>query len=499
MKKNDRYMALLLAIFVVTAVVRIYISFLSPNMEYEAYSAYRQVESITNKLVPEYADELSHSGRFMITQPVYYYSIAPFAYLLGTETALKIVPNIFASLLVIVTYLIVFEITRNRNTALFSGFAAGFIPVFFSGTINSASSYSLTIPLMMYLVYCMMKNKEKNYLYQFIGFSFVLSLTSSAAFLLVLGLLIYLVLTKLEYKTESKREIELILFVTFLVIWLNILIYKDAFLAHGPSLIWQNLPSQILNSYFKEINVFEAVTSIGLLPLLFGIFAVHKHMLKEKDRRTYLLMAFSVAVTFALWFKLISFNIGMMFLGAILVPLFGQSVFSLFAYIDKTKISRLKPFFAVLLTALFIATSVTASLMGGLNSINKSVSQEEIEALEYLKNNTDPDAVVLSTMKEGHLIAAIAERKNVADSNFILIRNPDEKYDDIKNIYTAILKTSAVETLNKYNVNHVYFSRVAQKEFGIEELKFAELDCFEPIYDKGVKIYEAKCMIRSAE
>ena len=326
MKKQDIYLYLLILTFLLTAGVRISISLQTNNFSPDAYFAYRQTDAIKNNLAPTYFDELSYSGRFFVFQPMYYYLLTPFAWVMGTKMALKIVPNILASLLVFVTYLIVLHITKNRPAALFSAFASGFIPAFFSSTINSASTYSFTIPLTMYIIYCFMRNKEKKYLYQFIVLSFVLALTSSIAFLLVMALMIYLLLTRLEYKTENKRELELIIFTTLLVIWVNILIYKKAFLFHSYSVIWQNMPTQILADFFREVNILDAVTGIGILPLLLGVFAIHKHMLKEKERPTYLLMAAALAVTLLLWFKLISFNGGLMFLGAILIPLFGQSI-----------------------------------------------------------------------------------------------------------------------------------------------------------------------------
>ncbi len=497
-KRKDKYWYMAIIIFIAISILRISISLQTQNFEKDAYFTYRQTESIAKTLLPTYVDDLSFRGRTLIFQPLYYYLLAPFAWLMGTTLALKIIPNILASLLVLVTYLIVEHITKNKPVALFSGFAAGTIPAFFTETINTASGYTLTIPLTMYIIYCFMRNKEKTYLYQFIILSIILSLTSAIAFLLVVALIIYLILTRLEYKTENKRELELIMFLTFLVIWVNILIYKKAFLFHSYAVIWQNLPKQILNNFFKEVTIFNAVNGVGIIPLFLGVYAIHKYLLKEKDRRTYLLMAFALGIAMLLWFKLISFNTGLMFLGATLVPLFGQATNSIFEYLAKTRISKTWPLFAATLVILFVLTSTIPAVGAAIERNKKAVTEGEIDALKFLKNNTEEGAVVLGTIDEGFMITAIAKRKNVADNNFLLIRNPEEIYDDIETIYKAIFKTKAVELLNKYDVDYIYFSPEAKKEFRTEKLKFIDKQCFEKVYDKEVVIYKTKCMIKKA-
>ncbi|MBI5881056.1 hypothetical protein HZB90_02905 [archaeon] len=116
--------------------------------------------------------------------------------------------------------------------------------------------------------------------------------------------------------------------------------------------------------------------------------------------------------------------------------------------------------------------------------------------MDWLSSNTPPDSVVLSTIDEGYLISAVAKRKNVADNGFILIHSSDVVFDDVKQMYMSFLKTDAVELMNKYDVNYVYFSPGAMVEFNITELKYAEKDCFELVYDKEVKIYRSMCEVQ---
>jgi uncharacterized membrane protein len=498
MKRKQVYIYLLALIFILALAVRLYLAFQTPNFTInEAYFNYRQVDYIKDNILPSYIDDLSYSGRTHIFPPVYYYLLAFFSFFTGTALALKIIPNILACSLIVIIYFIVLEITKNRNISLFSAFTAAFIPVFLANTINSASIFSFTIPLIFYLIYCFMRIKDKRFLYQFLFFSFLLSLTSAISFLFVFALLIYLLLMKLEYKLQNRAELEVILFVTFLTMWINILLYKDAFLFHSYSLIWQNIPSQILDSYFRQVDVIGSVTNIGLLPLLFGIYAVYRYMFKERDKRTYLLMAFALAVAFLLWFRLITLDIGLMFLGAILIPLLGQALNLFFKYLEMTKIASFRWLFWIGLFILVVFTSVLPSVARSSVTIDNSVSEEEIDALRWIRERTPDDAVILSTIDEGDLVSAIAERKNVADNDFILIRSSSDIFEDISNMYTVIFKTKAVDLLEKHSVDYIYFSPRARSEFNIDELEYAEEDCFELVYDSDVLIYRTLCEIKN--
>lgn len=498
MSKGKMYLYLLGILFVLVLALRMYITFQSPNFQVgDAYFTYRQVDSIKSSFLPTYLDSLSFAGRVRIFPPVYYYLLSAFSFISGTALALKIVPNMLACSLIVIIYFIVLELTKKHGISLFSAAASAFIPVFFGETVNSASRLSFTLPLIFYLIYCFMRIKERAFLYQFLVLSFVLALSSAISFLFVFALLIYLLLVKLEYKSQDRAELESIIFVTFLAIWVSILIYKNAFLFHSYSLIWQNVPSQVLDSYFRQVDVFISIANVGLLPLLFGIYAVYKYMFKERDKRTYLLMAFALAVALLLWFRLITLEVGLMFLGAILVPLMAQTLDILFSYVEKTKVAAQSGYLWVALIVVFVITSVIPSIAYASEVVKSSVSPAEMDALLWLRESTPADSVILSTIQEGDLVAAIAQRKNVVDDDFLLIRESDNVFDDVKQIYTSILKTGAVELLNKYGVNYVYLSPRATAEFGVSELKYAEKDCFELVYSTSdVRIYKSLCEVK---
>ena len=62
-----------------------------------------------------------------------------------------------------------------------------------------------------------------------------------------------------------------------------------------------------------------------------------------------------------------------------------------------------------------------------------------MRSLEFLQEKSQ--GVVLATPKEGHLVTAIAEKKNVADTKFLSEHSADQRIKDIETIFTTSFET----------------------------------------------------------
>jgi uncharacterized membrane protein len=484
---------ILVAIFVFALGTRLLLAYsVGYFTGFEAYFHERQVVSVLGSGLPLFDDPLSFSGRLRVFAPVFDYLLSFFALFLGVAGALKLVPNFLMAFFVVLVYLITFKITRDEGASLVSAFSAGFIPVVFSKTLNSVSLESLMLPLVFYLIYCFMRADEAVFMYQFIVLSFILPLVSALSFFVVLGFLVYLFLIKLEYREQDRVELELVLFFTALVVWIELLIYKNAFLFHGYQVIWQNIPSEILKGYFAHTSVVDAVRGIGIVPLVFGAVAVYLYMFQKRSRELYLLVAFVIAATVLLWLRLINLSTGLMILGCLLVVLMGLSFRDLFIYVKKTKFAHFSKAIFVLCVVVIVATSFFPSLISAKHELDDSLSAKDVAALRWLEKNSADDSVVLGVASEGDVINAVALRKNVVDMDFFLIRQPQLVLDDVRVIYSTLFKTAAIELLDKYGVDYIYFS-AAGFEFGVDSLKYADEDCFPLVYDDVVKIYQVRC------
>lgn len=495
MKKN-RYGVLLLLIFLLVLGSRLYIVFQEPNFtDDKSYYNLRQVDHIIKNKVPIFDDPLSYGGRSLVYAPLFHYILAFFSLFMPLMFVGKIIPNIFISFIVVVIYLIIVELTNSRKAALLTALIAGFIPVLYSETINTVSEHSLTIPLTFLMVYLFMKiKKEKAYTKSYIYILILLSLISPSVFIIALGMAFFIFFVFIEKLKQDRAELEVIIFSILYIVWSQFLIHKKAFLAHGQELIRQNIPESLLVEYFAQLTAAKMIYLIGILPFFFGIYIIYKYLFREKNRDLYLIFGFILSMMFLLLLKLIPLNLGLMYLGLFLMVLFGKYLKLFISYIQKTRVARLESLFIISLLFVFLITSIIPSIVLAKDRMAESFSEQEIKAMIWIKKNTEKDSVILATLEEGHLITAIAERRNVADSNFLLIQNADIKVGDVDTFYKVRFETDAINILNSYGVDYIYFSDIAKKKYNIEKLVFtSNYKCFKLVYDEGVEIYKSQC------
>jgi hypothetical protein len=485
----------LILIFILALGFRLYFAFQIPALDHEAYFNLRQIAEISKTGQPIFQDPLSYGGRTVVFTPFFQYLLALFNLIMPLALTLKLIPNILASSIVIINYLIAKKMTKDINASLFCAFISAFIPIYISETFNSASIYSLVIPLTFLSIYFLMDINKKRFISYFLITAILLVILHPSSFLLIVGLLAYLLMTKLEYLKQERAEIEAIMFLTFFSIWINFILYKKAFLSHGPFLIWQNIPPEIISFYFAHTNIIEAVIKIGLIPIILGAYIIYRYVFREKNKEIYTLIGLALACFFLLWPRLLQPGIAFMFLGIILTILFAQGYKLFFDYLKKTRIASYKNLFILLFVIIFIISSIIPSIYFTNQKIEQAPTQNDINALLWLKTNTNKEDMVVASLKEGYMITAIAERKNLMDSDFLLIPNSAQRFQDLRTIYSSNYKTEAIPLLNKYNVKYILLSDSAKSEFSIETLRYVDEECFKLVFDNQTKIYESLCKI----
>lgn len=493
----QKHTKILLVIFLLALGFRLYFAFQTPYFDYDAYFNLRQIDHITETGTPIFQDSLSYGGRTNLFMPTFNYLLAFFNLFLPLVIVAKIIPNILAASLIFIIYLITKKLTNNQNIALLTSFFSAFLPLFITQTFNTVSAYSLTIPLMFLGIYFLMNIEKKKFTYYFITLIFILSLIHSSALLLVAGLLTYLVLTKIEKVKQERKETELILFATFLTIWIQFLVFKNAFLSHGLAIIWQNVPSQLLSSYFTPIDTLGALLKIGLLPLVCGIYIIYRYLFQNKNKEIYLITSFIISTTVLLWFKLISPALCLTIIGILLTILFAQFYTISNTYFKKTKASSYRKYLTASFIIIFLLTSVVPSFYFTDEEIKNTPDQETIMVLDWLRENTPQNTTILATPKQGYIINTVANRKNVIDINFLLTKNPSQRLTDVQTIYKTYYKTEAVTLLNKYNVDYILISPQLEKEFDITTIRYIEDEnCFKPIFQNNVSLYQSLCKVQ---
>jgi hypothetical protein len=498
MKIKREYMYLIL-IFVFSLSLRLIFAFQTDGYsDSQAYFTLRQVEHITETGKPLFIDNLSYGGRTLLFNPLFHYILAFFNLFLPLGLVGKVIPNIFASTLIFLIYIIADELTHDKKVALFTSFVSSFIPIYFINTMNSVSPYSIMVPLMYLGIYFFLRaKKDYKYATHFIIILIIMSLTHASVIIFLFGLIIYYVLLRTDNKKLNRVEGEILIFSLFFVIWSQLIIYKKAFLQHGPFVVFQNIPFSILDQYFSNITLIITITSIGLIPFSYGIHAVYTYLRKERHYTSYLFLGFILSSGFLLWLKLIPVRIGIMMFGTFLLLMFSPYLERFFNFIRRTKISKYENLFFFLILIAFIITSFIPTGVLAHRVVINSYNEDELFSLSWIRDRTPEESVVLSSPEEGHLITQVAKRKNVIDINFLLIDSVNEVYEDVETIFKTKSETQALSLLEKYEVNYIYLSSRTKSFYGINKLPYYNEKCFDIVFKNSqVNVIKVLCRIK---
>lgn len=498
MKKYAEYL-ILVSIILIGVVLRVYFTAESSNFRNDgSFYVIRQVEEIKNTGSPLYNDPLSYNGRSNPFPPGYHYILTIGSIILSKKLAFLLLPALFASLASLMVYLISKKLTNNTPISLFSSFISLFIPVYSLRTTNTLSPYSLIIPLTLLCLYLFSKanKKNKNPLVGYIISLCLLSITTANSIIIIGSLLVYVLILKVEGMTLDKVKKELIIFSLFFVVWIQFLIYKKALLIHGPYIIWQNIPFELILNYFSEINILTIIYYIGIIPFLCGMYILYKYSLKIKNEQLYIYIALTTVIALLLIFRLIELQLGLIYFGFCFVIFFSMFYKQFLIYIEKTKINKYKHLVMPTFFILLLFTSILPSL--AISNNEKGVNTLTTTALEWIQINTPNSSIILGTIKEGGLINSIAKRKNVIDEKFLLIEDINARVKDIKTVYTSSSLVKAIEILDYYDIDYIFFDS-AKQTYNIDKLLYVDDDCFEKVYDNNVKIYKVLCKVETNE
>lgn len=467
----------------------------------QTYFTLRQVDNIRQTGLPIFYDELSYGGKDQIALPGFYYLLAIFSYFMSPMLVVKIIPNILASTMVFVVYFLVFHITKNKRGAIAGSFVSIFIPIFVSTTANTAAIYSIAVPVFFLMIYFFLKIEEgEKYLYPFLALFVILSFMDSSIFILVIALPIYLLLRTIEKLKITRAEIEVTLFSMFLACWFMFLFFKKALLFHGPRIIWQNLPRELLFE-FSGFNIVTLIYLVGFMPVLFGAYIIYRHLRVNRKKSITLMISIALALIILLSFGLIRLYEGIMFFGVILAIFSGVYFCQFETYIDTTKFSRWKMTIITISILLFIMTSGFSTIFDLNDSIIAAPSEDSVSSLIWLRNNTQKNSVILASLDEGNLVTYYANRKNVIDRNFLLVDGIEQRYSDLNTMFTIPYKTNAINLMNKYDVDYIFWSDKGKEHYGTSTIPYIEEDdpCWDNIFEKGViQIYRSKCIIEES-
>ncbi|MEK6932960.1 MAG: glycosyltransferase family 39 protein [Nanoarchaeota archaeon] len=451
---------ILAIIFLLSLVFNLYLSFSSPYLNNDdSYFNLRVIENIRNTGLPIIYDELSYGGRFIVVQPLFHYLFALFSFI---PFYFKIFPAIMTSSLVLISYFIAKEITNDETSSLFTALLSGFIPLYSIVLINQFTPYFIVLPLTAFLLFCFMRLENKKYLIYFIVGSSVLVLMHPYSFLLIFILLFYVLLMNAEGIPIIKLKKEIMIFTLFLVLLINIIIFRRVFLEYGIHVVYGNNPLS------NTLNIFKSIYLIGIIPLCLGILGVYQGFFKMKKESIILISSLILGILFLLLIGMINIDIGLLFLSFGLVIASSLSIKFLFIYLEKTKFNSFKNFVIIG----FVFFIFLLSLVPTYISYNKEFTN--LNDFKWLKENSESDEAIIAPLEYGHMISYFSRRKNIIDSNFLLAPDPKQRSYDVNLMYTGWSYNKALEISKEYNAEYIYINDNIKKFYNIQDLKYVQ-------------------------
>lgn len=485
--KPSRWVAL---IFLITLALRLFLAFQAPHFTYDSYFHLRHVEHITDNFLPLFEDPLSYGSRTIHFLPLFHYLAALFALLIPLELVGKLLPNMLVASLIPIVYLITTKTTKIPTARILASGVAGFLPILYN--TNSFTPISLFLPLIFLSIFFFLKIEE-NYT-PFLITLLAACFTSSATFLIIIGLAIYFLLSLLEKKKIDKAELEIALFSLFFFLWTQLIFFKDRLFEEGTRVIWQNIPTQIVTQYFPQISILQSILLVSLIPFILGVFVVYRALFSLKKQKTFFLISLVISTTLLTWFRLIKFEHSLAFFAIILSILTATFYDDLYKYLKTTKLARFTTLTTILLICSLALTMIYPAVVTSLSQ--DTATSSEVEAVTWLKENTPQDKVTLTSLKEGHLLTYYAKHKNVMDTQFSLIPDIETRFEDLNTVFTSSFQTQAIEILEKYDITYIMLTKPTKNQYQISKLNFLSSECFKQVYNNNdTRIYQRKCQL----
>lgn len=463
-----------------------------PSLDPSHYGDIRDIDAVKDSGIPLYEDPLSYGGRFHLFVPLSYYAVGFFGVFFSTTLALFLVLSISLASILPLSYAILRNLQQPKGVAFIVAITTALVPALF---LPLPLPVALGIPLLLLAVRFFQDIGNSRSFLAFLIVSLLLALTSPLFLLLVSGIFVHLLLLRLESYNAKKEETESALFLLLFGVWLYIIIYKQSLLINGLDIFRQNMPRALPDTISHGLTVTGLFLLIGIVPLLFGIMGVYRSFFQTKLRPAMILIGIAASAFVTLWLQWIQPAAGMLLLGIGLSLLSALPFTAIIAYVQKSKISAYRvPVFGAGIVLLF-ALSLGSALLADQTHADP-LPGETIQALGWIQENTSENATILSTLEEGHAVAALSQRKNVMDTDFMGIPDIDERHDDLNRMYTAKFETDALRLLTKYDVDYILFTRKAAELYNITAPAYLDVPCFRQVYrlpERAVIVYEVAC------
>jgi hypothetical protein len=494
MKENTgKY--LLWTLLIVVFALKLFLVLQSPYPTYESYYGVRYSEYVKEKFVPMIYDEFSYQGRFTIHNMPFYFFSSLLTFIIPIIFLFKFTTIFLSLLLVFLIYKLVYKLFENPQVAILVSLISVSVPTLFTYYANSFSPKSLFLIFFLFLLNSFFDlEQEKNIKWFLISF-IAITLITPYSLILILGFLVYFLLLKIESLPIKKSTIEVLFFSLLFSFWYHLIIYKTALQKYGLSILWQNIPTDLINLSYADLNPIAAILLVGIVPVTLGLLGIYKTFFDKRKRMLILITSFAIVFLILLWLKVLPLYEGVMFLVLCFVILSSNSINSILEYFDKILFSKLKYSFTILIIIISVF-NIFAAIALTNQTIKYSPTEDEFQTMRFITEKVPIDETILGDVVEGHFISYESQRKNFYDENFFLMNTAQQRFDDSKTIFLSKSKANVIELMSYYDIKYIYVSRLTRERYSASNLLVSNDDCFQKIFSTNTtEVYKRKCNI----
>jgi len=371
-----------------------------------------------------------------------YPPLVPLIFFFGGIPIAKVYGPLMSSLLGMVTYLILNELTHNKLIALI-GCAIGAVgSVFYAYESslawgNNAMLTSLVLGMLLYWLFIRFSHAEAR-LYHFViclVISFLLGLTHILAFIFY-----FVMIINLMFAGIKKARFALKGFLVFILPGLSALpfiINSAGETVENPSVRSNTLNVSGFGSINPSYSLLDIVFDIMILSLaVVGTYVLYRFY---KPNSKILISGFGIPILLALSLQILQFpTFYARFLDFSIPPLIVLSSLSI-GYFSASFLKKSKKQVAVALLVVILLTALTWSIM--IYRLSSRVENDalirasEYEAIRWLTENTGSDSKIAATFPLGAWIEVLTGRKVISgfhQADAITTREPLRIYRDVE-------------------------------------------------------------------
>ncbi|MGE0792657.1 MAG: hypothetical protein AB7V77_00590 [Candidatus Woesearchaeota archaeon] len=465
------------------------------NVDYPSYSSYyglRYVNYVQDNYVPMIFDNLSYQGRLIVNNIPFYMILSILTLIIPTLFFFKFINMFLGALLIYLIYKLLIKFNFNPVIALLITIISCLVPLIFSSFLNSFSLFSFFAIICLLLIYYFPNVEQNKDLIKFIILFVLATIISPYSLILVFGFIFYFILLKLLSLPIKKNISELILFFSLFSFWYHLIFYKNSLMKYGFSIIWQNIPEGLINLSYIKITPLVIIIGLGFIPLILGLLGLYSTLFIKPKKNMLIVASFTIIFTIISILGIIPFYNALIILTIFSLILSANGLEYLFTYLDNTLLQRFKlPLIIfILVFSIFNFMPVLYDSSFTINSPN----QDEINTMNFLKENTPLESTILGDVVEGHLINFQANRKNFYDENFFLMQSANQRYQDARIVFLSKSRANILEQLNYYNIDYIYFSKLTKLRYPNVNFLIQNDECFEKIFfTNTTEVYKRKC------